>query len=251
MSSYRTEILYWVGCVASYLTQDTAKTTVKILKYANIDFKMLGVEEGCCGLPLLTIGQQDIFNNVAKSNVEKILNEDVRCLVTSCAGCFRTFRESYPQILGPLPFKVLHFSEYLEKLINAGDIKFNKEMPVKVTYHDPCHLGRLAGLYDPPRNVIKAIPGVKFVEMEKSRVDSRCCGGGGGIRFAFPGLSTSIAANRIRSDAAPTGAEILVTACPSCVKNLKDGIVIAETLYNIGEIEVLDLPELVYRALTQ
>jgi len=241
----KAEVLYWAGCMASYRMQDSAITTVKILKHANVTFTMLGPEEGCCGSVLLRTGQRDpVVDNYAKANVEKILARGVETLVTSCAGCFRTFYKDYPEIIGDLPFKVLHSSQYIKGLIENGDIKFREGLPLKVTYHDPCHLGRHVGVYDDPRNVIKAIPGVKLVEMPACREEARCCGAGGGLRSAFRELSIAIAANRLRTDALPTGAEALVTPCPFCILNFEDAVDAAGT-----KIDILDLTELVCKAL--
>jgi len=238
-------VLYWAGCTASYRVQDTAKATVNILKHAGVDFTMLGTEEGCCGSVLLRTGQRGpVEKKYAKMNVEKISARGVDTLVTACAGCYRTFREDYPQILGDLPFEVLHISEYLERLLKKGGIIFEKTLPIKVTYHDPCHLGRHVGVYEPPRNVIKAIPELTLVEMAKSREESRCCGAGGGLRSAYRELSIRIAADRLELDALPTGAETLITPCPFCVLNFRD----AARAYGI-KIKVLDLVELVSEAL--
>jgi Fe-S oxidoreductase len=208
---------------------------------------LLGVEEGCCGFPLFTIGYRDEFIEEARKNVEKISSENIGRLVTVCPACYRTFRELYAHVEA-LSIEILHISEFIKELIEAGRIKF-KELPLTITYHDPCHLGRHMGLYDQPRDVIRSIPGIKLVEMTKNKAESRCCGAGGALRFSFPVLSTSIAATKVRLDIAPTKAEALVTACPACVRNLKDGITKAEVLYGIEKIEVLDLVQLVARAL--
>ena len=241
----KADVLYWAGCMASYRSQETAKATVKILSTAGVDFTMLGQDEGCCGSVLIRTGQRELIENgYAKANVEKIAAKGTKTLVTACAGCYRTFKEDYRATLGALPFEVLHVSEYLERLIKDGRIVFDKEMPMKVTYHDPCHLGRHMNVYESPRNVVKSIPGVTLVEMARNRLDSRCCGAGGGLRSAYRDLSINASAERLRLDALPTGAEALVSPCPFCVINFKDGAKALGT-----KIEVLDLVELVSRAL--
>ncbi|KPV61639.1 MAG: CoB--CoM heterodisulfide reductase iron-sulfur subunit D [Candidatus Bathyarchaeota archaeon BA1] len=241
----RAKALYWVGCMASYRVQDTVITTVKILKHANADFTMLGTEEGCCGSVLLRTGQRNpVVEKYSKRNVEMISARGVKTLITSCAGCFRTFYKDYPEILGELPFEVLHSSQYFERLVRDGAIEFKEELPMKVTYHDPCHMGRHVGVYDAPRNVIKAIPGVKLVEMATTREEARCCGAGGGLRSGFRELSITIAVDRLKTDALPTGAEAVVTPCPFCILNFEDAV------RDHGmKIEVLDLTELVSKAL--
>ncbi len=241
----KAKVLYWVGCMASYRVQDTAITTTKILRHANVDFTILGTEEGCCGSVLLRTGQRNpVVNKYARINVEKISAKGVETLVTSCAGCFRTFSKDYPEIVGDLPFEVLHVSHYIERLIKDRRIEFKEGLPMRVTFHDPCHLGRHVGVYDAPRNVIKAIPGVELVEMVNTREEARCCGAGGGLRSAFRELSITIAAHRLKADALPIGAKVLVTPCPFCILNFED----ATKVYGIG-IDILDLTELVCKAL--
>jgi len=241
----KAKVLYWVGCTASYRVPDTAITTVKILRHANVNFTMLGTEEGCCGSVLLRTGQREpVAEKYSKKNVEMISARGVETLITSCAGCFRTFHVDYQEILGEMPFEVLHSSQYIERLIRDGAIEFKEELPMKVTYHDPCHMGRHVGVYDAPRNVIKAIPGVELIEMANTREETRCCGAGGGLRSGFRELSITIAADRLKTDALPTGAEALVTPCPFCILNFEDAL----RAHGIG-IEVLDLTELVSKAL--
>ncbi len=241
----KAEVLYWVGCTAAYRVQETARATIEILRKAGVDFTLLGTEEGCCGSVLLRTGQNEsVEEKIAGANVEKIMATGAKTLVTSCAGCYRTFNEDYKSIIGKLPFEVSHISEYLESLVKQGRIKFATELPMKVTYHDPCHLGRHSGLYEPPRNVIRKIPGLTLTEMAKNREESGCCGAGGGLRSAYKELSHRIAADRLELDALPTGAEALITPCPFCVLNFKD----AANTYGI-RIEILDLVELVSKAL--
>ena len=238
-------VLYWVGCMASYRVQNIARATVQILRHAGVNFTILGEEEGCCGSVLLRTGQREpVEKEYAQANVEKIRSKGVETLITACAGCYRTFRKDYVDILGGLPFEVLHVSEYLERLMKEGSIQFERELSMKVTYHDPCHLGRHMGVYAPPRNVIRAIPGLTLVEMERTREEAYCCGAGGGLRSAYRELSLRIAADRLRMDVLPTGADILVTPCPFCVLNFRN----AASDYGV-EVKVLDLVELVFDAL--
>ena len=241
----KAEVLYWAGCMASYRTQATARATVRILKHAGVNFTILGKEEGCCGSFLLRTGQRDVVENkYAKVNVAKIADRGAKTVVTACAGCFRTFHDEYPEMLGTLPFEVLHVSQYLEGLVKARRIGFSKELTMKVTYHDPCHLGRHLSIYEPPRNVMNAIPGIVFSEMVKSHEESRCCGAGGGFRSAFPELSVLVAMDRLKLDVLPTSVDAVVTACPFCVKNFEDAVKRGGM-----RLQVLDLPELVWKAM--
>lgn len=239
--------LFWVGCVASYFEKNIAISTVKILRQTGDIFTFLGVNEGCCGYPLLATGYRDEFVDEAKNNIKKISALGVKKLVTICPACYKTFRETYPQIIGSLPLEVTHISEYITSLIRASKIKF-REMLMTVTYHDPCHLGRYMGLYNPPRDVISSIPGIKLVEMNRNKTDAHCCGAGGGLTFAFPLLSKKIATTRVKRDVLPTNAEALITSCPACVQYLKFGMIKA-VRPKAKRMKVLDLVELVAQAL--
>jgi len=245
----KTNLLYWVGCTTSYIAPNIASSMARILSKAGVSFKTLGASEKCCGYPYLLIGDEESFKENAKEVVKQISMENVDTVVANCPGCYRTFTELYPKYIGPLPFKTLHSSQLIDSLIRDGRIKFSKPMNLRVTYHDPCDLGRHAGIYDPPRNVILSIPGVNLVEMEKSKADARCCGAGGALRLAFPEVSTNIATTRIRLDVTPLDVEAIVTACPTCVRNLKDGVTIAEAIYDVKKVDVLDLVELVNNAI--
>jgi Fe-S oxidoreductase len=150
-----------------------------------------------------------------KDNVDAIKKQGVETLVTSCAGCYRMFKEEYPKYVD-IPFKVLHISEFLA----SQDLKL-KPMKAKATYHDPCHLGRHAKVYDAPRDVIKKIPDLEFKEMANNRDTSRCCGGGGGVRSAYPAESKIMAEARLEEAAF---ADMIITTCPFCVNNLEFGM---------------------------
>lgn len=242
-------VLYWVGCTTSYIAPSIASSMARILSKAGVSFKTLGVSENCCGYPYLLVGDEKSFRENAERVVEQISKEGVETVVANCPGCYRTFVELYPKYLGALPFKAVHSSQLIDSLIRNGVVKLSKPVNLRVTYHDPCDLGRHVGVYDPPRSVISSIPGVTLIEMEKSRADARCCGGGGALRLAFPEVSTNIGTTRIRIDVAPLDVEAIVTACPTCVRNLKDGVTIAEAMYDVKRVDVFDLVELVDKAL--
>lgn len=242
-------VLYWVGCTTSYTAPNIASSMARILSRAGVSFKTLGASENCCGYPYLLIGDEKSFRENAGRVVEQISREGVETVVVNCPGCYRAFIELYPKYLGALPFKALHSSQLIDSLIRNGMVKPSKPVNLRVTYHDPCDLGRHLGVYDPPRSVISSIPGVTLIEMEKSRGDARCCGGGGALRLAFPEVSTNIGTTRIRLDVAPLNVDAIVTACPTCVRNLKDGVTIAEAMYDVRRVEVLDLVELVDKAM--
>ncbi|MBR7124077.1 MAG: (Fe-S)-binding protein [Candidatus Methanomethylophilaceae archaeon] len=221
---------YFAGCTATYRSTKTSAATISILKKLNVDFTT--VDEICCGSVMQRIGwpEEDIVGMMRK-NVDNIKSLGIETLVLSCAGCYRMFKKEYPKHLGELPFKVLHITEFLAE----QELKL-RPMTGVATYHDPCHLGRHCGVYDAPRAVIAKIPELQFKEMEFTRNLSHCCGGGGGVRSAFPEESGRIA--RTRVDEAEF-ADYIITTCPFCVNNLILG------LGDRKDKKVVDLTELV------
>ena len=236
-------VLYWVGCVTSFRYPDIAKAAVQALRKMGVDPMLLGEREGCCGDLLLLTGQLE----AARVNAERVLKtlepEGFDVLVTGCSGCYRAFTKGFEDLGLKPSFKVLHASQLVESLIKRGAVRF-KELKMKATYHDPCELGRLSGVYDAPRNVLKAIPGLTLIEMASSRNLARCCGAGGGFFGLSPDVAQELALTRIRSDVLPTGAEALVTACPACYMNFHY-VIAREDL----PLKLYDLMEVVNAAL--
>ncbi|MHA1728734.1 MAG: (Fe-S)-binding protein [Promethearchaeota archaeon] len=234
------EIGYFVGCTSSYREKQLARNTFDVLTKLGIKFVIFR-EEWCCGSPLLRTGQREIALTQARHNIEFYKNNGIKTVLTSCAGCFRTIKVDYPKILGnelqdgKLPFEVVHTSEFIKQLLDEGKIQFKSEFNKKVTYHDPCHLGRHSGVYDEPRDVINQIPGMKLIEMRKIRGNATCCGAGGGVKAGFSDWALEMASERIE-EALETGAEVLVTTCPFCEHNFSDAI-----KKNKSNIEVMDL----------
>ena len=211
LKPHKAEVAYFAGCTATYRATKTARGVISILDRLKIDWT--GVDEVCCGSVMGRVGwNEEDRVKLMKRNVEAIASLGVKTLVLSCAGCYRMFKMEYPKHVD-VPFEVLHITEFLAKqklpLKPLGD--------VTVTYHDPCHLGRHCGVYDAPREVIKQFPGVNFKEMQYNRQFSHCCGGGGGVRAAFPDVAAKIADTRI---AEADFADIIITTCPFCVTNL-------------------------------
>ena len=225
----KAKVGYFAGCTATYRSKKTSAASLSILKKLGVDFTT--VDEVCCGSVMQRIGwdEKDVVE-LMKKNVEAIKSLGVETLVLSCAGCYRMFKKEYPKFVD-VPFRVLHMTEFLQE--QEIDLK-----PLKgvATYHDPCHLGRHVGVYEAPRAVISKIPELEFKEMEFNRQFSHCCGGGGGVRSAFPEQSGDIA--RTRVDEA-SFADYLITTCPFCVSNLELG------LGDKKDIKVVDLTELV------
>jgi Fe-S oxidoreductase len=230
-------IVYFPGCMATFRTKNTAKSTIELLRKAGVDFKLLGKDEWCCGSVLLRTGEQEGAKKTAEHNIQAFKNTDADEVVTSCAGCFRTLKKDYQDLFGDQDFEVQHIVEFIKKLVEEGKLKFSKT-DLKVTYHDPCHLGRHSKVYEEPRDILKSIPGVELIEMQRNRANARCCGAGGGVASAFKGLAEDMADSRIK-EALETKADVLVSPCPFCVYALKGG---AERL-NV-DIKVMDLVEL-------
>ena len=207
---HKAKVGYYAGCTATFRSKATAKATLSILDKLGEDYTT--VDETCCGSVMQRVGwpQEDV-TELMKRNVEAIKSLGVETLVLSCAGCYRMFKVEYPKYVD-VPFEVLHITEYLAK----KDLKL-KPMSGVATYHDPCHLGRHCGVYDAPREVIAKIPGLEFREMEYSGKTSHCCGGGGGVRSAYPEASMDIASTRLDE---ASFADMIITTCPFCVNNL-------------------------------
>ena len=207
-------LLYYTGCMASYRLDSIARSTIELLKKAGVEFTMLGEDEWCCGSVLLRTGNKELAKDVAQHNTEAFKEAGVDRVVTSCAGCYKTLKNDYPKLIGGNEIEVLSSPELILNLINDGKIKFNKT-DKKVTFHDPCHLGRHSKVYDAPRDVLRSIEGLELVEMPRNRENSRCCGSGGGVQSGFKELAFKMADARIE-EAAGTGAEIVTSPCPFC-----------------------------------
>lgn len=221
-------LLYFKGCTAREKLNSISKATERILKAANVKYETLD-DEKCCGSVLLRTGFLDDAIEQMNGNLKDL---EGRTILTSCAGCYKTLKEDYKKYLS-VELKVIHISQLLEQLIKENKISIKGKDNLNVTYHDSCHLGRHAGEYEAPRNVINSIS--NLVEMENIKEKSRCCGSGGGVKSAYGDLSDSIANLRIK-EAEETGADLLVSACPFCKLNLSQ---------NSDDLEVLDLSEFV------
>ncbi|MFX0108856.1 MAG: (Fe-S)-binding protein [Candidatus Hodarchaeota archaeon] len=232
------ETLYYTGCTAGMKLPSIAKSTAAILRAANVTFSVLE-NEPCCGSVMLRTGAVESAERIAQNLQESILEAGAKRIVVSCAGCLRTLRYDYPGRFGVDLPNVIHIVEYAQQLIEKGQLKPPKtEDTTSVTYHDPCHLGRELRIFDAPREILRAMPGVELVEMETKRETAMCCGAGGGVRSYDSDLSKRIAVDRVRT-ATSSGAEILATACPFCVNNLKTGAKIIGDSIRVEDIVVL------------
>jgi len=239
------ETLLFMGCVPSYLDMKMVPSLIKPLDAAGVDYTSLATEEGCCGFPLFLMGT-DEFEPHAEKVIERIKATGAHELLTPCAGCYKTFKKLYPEI-GNLGLEVYHSVHYLEKLITEGKIKFKEELGKKVTYHDPCDLGRALKVFEEPRNILKSIPGLEYVEMARNRLQARCCGGGGGMIAYDPEMAVEMAAERVQ-DALDVGAEIIVSGCAACKDNLRKGAKSFPKEVR-GKLKIMDITEIVATAM--
>ena len=240
------DVAYFVGCVSSFSPRvfKLPRSVVQIFQHAGIDFGVLGEKEWCCGFPLLTSGFSEDFVEFARHNVETVANTGAKVLVTSCPSCYHMWKHTY-KLIKPeikMDFEVMHLVQYLNRLIKEGRLKLNP-LNIKVTYHDPCDLGRNSGIYDEPREIIGSIPGVEFVELENNRERALCCGGGGNVEAADPELVQSIAKIKA-AEIMDTGADIVVTACQQCVRTIINALKAEKS-----KIKVKDISELVLMSL--
>lgn len=239
------EILYFTGCYFSYdpRLRKVATAAAGILKTAGIDFGILGTRENCCGESIRKTGDEELFRRLARENIKTFVDSGVKKILVSSPHCYHTFKNEYPEFM--VHFEIVHMTQYLFELIREGKIKFSKEYPKVVTYHDPCYLGRHNGIYDEPRDVLKKVPGLELREMQDTRVDSLCCGGGGGRIWMETAKGERFSDLRLEQ-AMETGAEVLATACPYCINNFEDSRL---TLEATEKISVMDITEIVAAAI--
>jgi Fe-S oxidoreductase len=238
------EYLFWVGCAGSY-DERNVKVSValaRLLERAGVSFAILGTEESCCGDPVRRVGNEYLFQLQAQQNVETLNRRQVRKIVTACPHCFNTFRNEYPQYGGR--FEVYHHSEYLARLVNEGRLKPLPELGPKITYHDPCYLGRQNGVYDAPRQLVQISADGSAVEMQRSRARGFCCGGGGGMSFVDEPPNKRVNQERAR-EALQTGAQVVAVGCPFCMTMMEDGI---NALKGERDVRVMDLSELLWES---
>ena len=214
----RAEIAYFPGCTASYVEHDIAQATACLLYKAGIEFTYLGEDEACCGIPMLVAGLWDTWEEIMRHNIQAMKARGVKTVLTSCPACWLVWHTYYPQWAEKLgidyPFEAKHWSEVVAERIGAGKVVFDHAVNMKVTWHDSCHMGRAGAIYEAPRQVLRAIPGIEFVEMEHNRQEAHCCGSVLSL-VADPPAAERIGDVRLQ-EAVDTGAEALVASCPCC-----------------------------------
>lgn len=275
ITSETAEVVYHAGCRFCFDKElwPAARSAINLLKKAGIDVGIAGKDEVCCGGRAYELGYVGELTKYAEHNFDLFNRAGSKILVTSCSDCYYAFKVIYDKLNKKLNLEVLHITEYLDRLVKEGKLTLKNEVPLKVTYHDPCHLGRLAdpyvhwqgntvpgflklhnppkvyrrgtfGVYEPPRNLLRKIPGLKFVEMERIKEYSWCCGAGGGVKEAYPEFAISTALERIEEVKA-SGVEALVSACGWCERNFNDAI-----KESGDKIRVYDIVELLEQAIS-
>ncbi len=263
------EIIYHAGCRTCYEEDNwnVSKTAIILLQKAGMDIGIAGENELCCGSRAYQMGYKEDFLQQARQNAQLFKDSGAKTLLTGCADCYQAFKILYHQFGMKGDLEVLHITEYLDRLINEGKLKPSKKVIGSVTYHDPCHLGRLGesylpwqgkeipghirifdppktfrrgsyGIYEPPRNVLRSIPGLKLMEMDRRKEYAWCCGAGGGVKESNPEFAKWTAQERI-AEAETTGAEALVTACPGCRQSLGEAIITNQSnlkIYDVAEL---------------
>jgi Fe-S oxidoreductase len=269
----KADVLYFVGCSASYTNPEIARATARILNAAKTPF-MLMADEWCCGNSVYSVGMYDEAKKLAERNVEAVRESGAKVLVTACAEGYRMWKVDYPKMLSistsGLGFTVNHLVEFADEQLKKGALKLTRPVDKRITYHDSCSISRLAdpwtpysgtrgwmgmveprlkrrrgtqGLYAQPRDILKAIPGVELVEMPRIRENAFCCGAGRGTKAAFPELASFSAGHRME-EVAEVGAEVLVSACPWCKNNFAQA-----ARENGGNVQVMDISEVISASL--
>lgn len=239
----KAELLYFVGCAASYdsRAQEVARALVKNLNTLGIDFSILGNKETCCGNEVYSLGEKGLFDILVEKNLSLLDQYGINRILTTSPHCFNAFKNKYGKDLA-----VQHYTQYFADLIDKGKLKFPQRVEKVVTYQDPCFLGKHNDIYDEPRKIIDNIPGIKFVELNLSRGRGICCEGGGGrMWYDIPGERGRLAETRVK-EAIDVGAEILAVACPFCLLTFDDAV---KTTGNEDKIQIMDIMELVAEAL--
>jgi len=235
------DILYFPCCYLSYdpRLKKVAKATVDILNKAGVDFGILGTQEKCCGESIRKTGNEDLFRQLAKDNIKTFIEHGVKKILVSSPHCYHAFKNDYAEFR--VNFEVVHISQFINELVNEGRLDLNKKFLKKVTYHDPCYLGRHNSIYDEPREILKKVPGLELTEMPDSKVDSLCCGGGGGRIWMETPKGERFCDLRLEQ-MSEIGAEVLVTSCPYCITNFEDSRLNRE---DSETTEIRDITELI------
>ena len=250
----KADILFFVGCTTALRNKSLFQAILNLLDVLGVDFT-LSKDEWCCGSPLLTTGQRKSARMLAEHNAKLINKLRVKKVITACAGCFRTlhsqYSEKFPNLASFSDVPILHISQFLDKLISQKQFFHPKKKSINVTYHDPCHLGRHAGVFREPRSVLSKLRGVKLFELLRNRKNSWCCGAGAGVKSGFKDWAIEISEKRLNEALSlekrkGIRLDYLVSTCPFCERNLSDARRSLAEKGDIedGHLEVIDLTQL-------
>lgn len=235
------EVLYFTGCYLSYdpRMRKVAAATASILNKAGVDFGILGSRESCCGESIRKTGNEELFKRLAKDNIKAFIDLGVKKVLVSSPHCYHSFKNEYPEFM--VHFEVVFISQFVAELVNSGRLQLSGEYAKKVTYHDPCYLGRHNGIFDEPRQLLEQVSGLQLREMADTREKSLCCGGGGGRIWMETPKEERFSDLRVRQ-AVEVGAEVLVTSCPYCITNFTDSSL---DLDESEALEIKDITEII------
>jgi Fe-S oxidoreductase len=238
------EVLLYIGCTSSYDQRGhkVASALVQLLNAARVSFGFLGDEEPCCGEAVLSVGHKHFFQEIAAQTTQVFQEKGVTQLVTISPHCFDVFKNHYPS--PSESFQPLHYTQYLAQLVGEGRLRFEQPITTRVTYQDPCYLGRINNEYEAPRHILESIPGVEMIEMDDAAEDGLCCGGGGGRMWLETPQGERFSELRV-DQALQTGASVLATACPFCITCLEDSLKVLKT----ENLVVRDIAEIAAQAL--
>ncbi|NIO48388.1 MAG: 4Fe-4S dicluster domain-containing protein [Candidatus Aminicenantes bacterium] len=239
------DFLFFVGCIRSFDDRNKKVTEafVKILNHLGVKFAVLGVEEGCCGDPARRVGNEYLYQILAQTNIETFGRYNIKRILTTCPHCYNTLKNEYPQL--GFSCEVVHHAEFLKENIRNKRLKLDHALAKKTTYHDPCYLGRYSGIYNPPRQILNSIPSLDIREMKRSRIDSLCCGGGGGWMWMEENIGKRVNIQRLE-DTLTVDPEWIATACPFCVTMFDDAI---KNKDMEDKLKIWDIAELVEQAI--
>jgi Fe-S oxidoreductase len=273
-SDDKADFVYFVGCYGSYKMQGIPQATANILKATGQSFMIMGADEYCCGYPLYSTGQIEKARQVAQHNIDAIKASGAKTVITACAECYKTLKVDYPKMFNKstsdMDYEVVHLVEFVADQMEKGTIEFKNAIDMRVTYHDACNLSRMSepwlywegtrghygitnpsaprrkgthGVYQQPRDILNAIPGINYTEMIRIRENAWCCGAGGGVAEAFPEFAQWSAEERLE-EVEEVGAAALITACPRCKENFSKAVKAS------GEdIQVIDIAEMINEAI--
>ncbi|MBN1368398.1 MAG: (Fe-S)-binding protein [Dehalococcoidales bacterium] len=238
------DLLYFACCATAYdpRVQEMGKALVKTLTAAGVDFGFLGNQETCCASESRRMGEEGLFEMVSEDNLKLFHDCGITKMFTTSPHCYNTFKNEYKDF----DIEVKHYTQIVSELIQEGKIKFSRDINLKVTYHDPCYLGKQNKIFDEPRSIIQAIPGITFIEFDRNRERSLCCEGGGGRMFVEASNSEGRLAETRIKDAVSMGVDVIATACPFCLLNLEDAV---KTTGNTDKVVIKDIMELVADAI--